>query len=152
MSNTKKLYRSKNNRVIFGICGGLGEYFEIDPLVFRILFILLTFTGGSGIIIYLILAIIIPSSNGQKLKGKEVKDVIDEAQEKTQDIAAEIKKNSSWIKNVKNIIGLFIVLIGLNIFFEQVFNVEPFSFINWGIIWAIIIVLIGVKIIFNNKK
>ncbi|MFA5208531.1 MAG: PspC domain-containing protein, partial [Candidatus Paceibacterota bacterium] len=31
MSNTKKLYRSKTNRVIFGICGGLGEYFDIDP-------------------------------------------------------------------------------------------------------------------------
>ncbi|MFA5071945.1 MAG: PspC domain-containing protein, partial [Candidatus Pacearchaeota archaeon] len=66
MSNTKKLYRSKTNRVIFGICGGLGEYFDIDPLVVRILFILLTFTGGSGIVIYLILAIMIPDSSGNK--------------------------------------------------------------------------------------
>jgi phage shock protein PspC (stress-responsive transcriptional regulator) len=152
MSNTKKLYRSKTDRIIFGICGGLGEYFEIDPLVFRILFILLTFTGGSGVIIYILLAIIIPGSDGQKLKSVEVKNVIDEAQEKTQDIAAEIKKNGSWIKNVKNIVGLVIVLIGLNIFFEQVFKVNAFSFINWGIIWAVVIVLIGVKIIFNNKK
>jgi phage shock protein C len=152
MSNAKKLYRSKTDRIIFGICGGLGEYFEIDPIIFRILFILLIFTGGSGVIIYILLAIIIPGSDGQKLKSAEVKNVIDDAQEKTQDIAAEIKKNSSWIKNVKNIVGLVIVLIGLNILFEQVFNVDPFSFINWGIIWAVIIVLIGVKIIFNNKK
>jgi phage shock protein C len=152
MSNAKKLYRSKTDRIIFGICGGLGEYFEIDPIIFRILFILLIFTGGSGVIIYILLAIIIPGSDGQKLKSAEVKNVIDDAQEKTQDIAAEIKKNSSWIKNVKNIVGLVIVLIGLNILFEQVFNVDPFSFINWGIIWAVIIILIGVKIIFNNKK
>jgi phage shock protein C len=152
MNNTKKLYRSKTDRVIFGVCGGLGEYFEVDSLILRILFILLTFTGGSGIIIYIILAIIIPDGEGQKIKGKEIKEVISEAQEKTQNLAEEIKNNGNWIKNTKNIIGLIIVFIGLNIFFEQVFNINPFLFINWGIVWALIIILIGVKIIFGNKK
>lgn len=152
MSNTKKLYRSKNDRVIFGVCGGLGEYFEVDSLILRILFILLTFTGGSGLIIYLILAIIIPDGEGKKIKNKEMKEVISDAQLKTQDLAEEIKKNSNWIKSTKNIIGLIIVFIGLNIFFEQVFNINPFSFINWGIVWSLIIVLIGAKIIFSNKK
>lgn len=151
-NNTKKLYRSKTDRVIFGVCGGLGEYFEVDSLILRILFILLTFTGGSGIIIYIILAIIIPDGEGQKLKNKEVKEVISEAQEKTQDLAEEIKKNGNWIKSVKNIIGLIIVFIGLNILFEQVFKFSPLSFINWASLWALIIVLIGVKIIFSNKK
>jgi phage shock protein C len=152
MSNTKKLYRSKTDRVIFGVCGGLGEYFEVDPLILRILFVLLTFTGGSGIIIYLILAVIIPDGEGQKLKNKEIKEVIGDAQEKTQNLAEEIKKNGNWIKSAKNIIGLVIIFIGLNIFFEQVFNINPFSFINWGVVWALIIVLIGIKIIFGNKK
>jgi phage shock protein C len=151
-NNTKKLYRSKTDRVLFGVCGGLGEYFEVDSLILRILFILLTFTGGSGIIIYIILAIIIPDGEGQKLKNKEVKEVISEAQEKTQDLAEEIKKNGNWIKSVKNIIGLIIVFIGLNILFEQVFKFSPFAFINWASLWALIIVLIGVKIIFSNKK
>lgn len=152
MSNTKKLYRSKTDRVLFGICGGLGEYFEIDSLIIRILFILLTFTGGSGIIIYLILAIIIPDGEGQKLKNKEMKDVITDAQEKTQDIAEEIKKNGNWIKSAKNIIGLIIVFVGLNILFEHAFDFSPFSFINWGVVWSLIIVLIGAKIIFSNKE
>jgi phage shock protein C len=152
MSNTKKLYRSKTDRIIFGICGGLGEYFEIDPLIVRILFILLTFTGGTGIIIYLILAVIIPDGGEKKVKGKGIKEVIGEAQEKTQSIAEEIKKDGIWIKNTKNIIGLVIVFIGLNILFEQVFDFNPFSFINWAIVWALIIVLIGSKIILSNKK
>lgn len=152
MNNAKKLYRSRTDRVIFGVCGGLGEYFEVDSLILRILFILLTFTGGSGIIIYLILAIIIPDGDGQKLKGKEVKDAIGEAQEKTQNLAEEIKGNRSWIKSAKNIIGLIIVFIGLNILFEQIFDFSPFAWINWGVVWALIIVLIGAKIIFNNKE
>jgi len=152
MSNTKKLFRSKTDRVIFGVCGGLGEYFEVDSSLLRILFILLTFTGGSGIIIYLILAIIIPDAEGQKVKSKEVKEVINEAQEKTQEIAEDIKNNQSWFKSVKNIAGLIIVFIGLNILFEQVFNFSPLVFINWGAFWALVVVLIGVKIIFSNKK
>jgi phage shock protein C len=149
MSNTKKLYRSKNDRIIFGVCGGLGEYFEIDSLILRILFILLIFTGGSGIIIYIILAIIIPDGEGHKLNGKEA---VNEIQGKTQDLAEEIKKNGNWLRSTKNIIGLIIVFVGLNIFFEQVFKFSPFTWINWGVVWALIIVLIGAKIIFNNKK
>jgi len=149
MSNTKKLYRSKTNRVIFGICGGLGEYFDIDPLVIRILFILLTFTGGSGIVIYLILAIMIPDSSGNK---KSINEVISGTQEKTQELAEEIKKNRDWIVNIKNIVGLVILFIGLDILFEQIFDFNPFSIINWGIVWALIIVLIGLRIIFNSKE
>jgi phage shock protein C len=149
MSNTKKLYRSKTNRVIFGICGGLGEYFDIDPLVVRILFILLTFTGGSGIVIYLILAIMIPDSSGNK---KSINEVISGTQEKTQELAEEIKKNSAWIVSIKNIVGLVIVFIGLDILFEQVFDFNPFSIINWGMVWALILVLIGLRIIFNSKE
>ena len=149
MSNTKKLYRSKTNRVIFGICGGLGEYFDIDPLVVRILFILLTFTGGSGIVIYLILAIMIPDSSGNK---KSINEVISGTQEKTQELAEEIKKNRDWIVNIKNIVGLVILFIGLDILFEQIFDFNPFSIVNWGIVWALIIVLIGLRIIFNSKE
>jgi phage shock protein C len=151
MSNTKKLYRSRTNRVIFGVCGGLGEYFEVDPLIIRILFIILSFTGGSGIIIYLILAVIIPEADGEK-KSKKNGDVIGQTQEKAQEMAEEIKRNSNWLGSVKNIIGLVIVLVGLNILFEQVFNYSPFSWVNWGVIWGLIIVLIGSKIIFGSNK
>ncbi|MCL4406120.1 MAG: PspC domain-containing protein [Patescibacteria group bacterium] len=55
----KKLYRSRTNRMIFGVCGGLGEYFEIDPVVFRLLFVALAF-AGSGVPIYLVAAVIMP--------------------------------------------------------------------------------------------
>ena len=58
--NIKKLYRSKKNRVIAGVCGGIGEYFNIDPTIIRLLWILLIFAGGSGILAYIIAWIIIP--------------------------------------------------------------------------------------------
>ena len=58
----KKLYRSKKDRIIAGVCGGMGEYFSIDPTIIRVLWALLTvFTAFfAGIIGYLLCWIIIP--------------------------------------------------------------------------------------------
>lgn len=55
----KKLYRSKTNRMLCGVCGGLGEYLNIDPTIIRLLAVLIGFTGG-GIIAYIVAAILIP--------------------------------------------------------------------------------------------
>ncbi len=57
---TKKLYRSRTDRKIAGVCGGLGEYFGIDPTLMRLLFVLgLLFVGGT-LLAYIILMIVIP--------------------------------------------------------------------------------------------
>ena len=56
--NQKKLYRSRSNKVLAGVCGGIGEYFNIDPIIIRILAIIIP---GIGLMTYIICAIIIPS-------------------------------------------------------------------------------------------
>jgi len=65
-SDMKKLYRSRTDRMIGGVCGGLGEYLSIDSTVIRILYILFALTGGSGIFIYLILLLVIPEEPWEK--------------------------------------------------------------------------------------
>lgn len=62
----KKLYRSKNNRMLSGVCGGIAEYFGIDPTLVRLLFALVTFFTAifTGIIAYIICAVVIPEDNG----------------------------------------------------------------------------------------
>jgi phage shock protein C len=56
-----KLYRSKKNRIIAGVCGGIGEYFKVDPTLIRLLWLLISIVGaGSGIVAYIIAWIIIP--------------------------------------------------------------------------------------------
>jgi phage shock protein C len=56
----KKLYRSRDERWIAGVCGGIGEYFDVDPTVIRVIFVLSSFIFGGGLWIYLILWVIIP--------------------------------------------------------------------------------------------
>jgi phage shock protein PspC (stress-responsive transcriptional regulator) len=61
MSDEKRLYRSRENRMFGGVCAGLGKYFSIDPTVVRLIFVLGTFFGlGSLLVVYLILLIVIP--------------------------------------------------------------------------------------------
>ena len=59
MGEYKKLYRSRMDRKICGVCGGVGEYFAIDPTLIRLLFVIFGLTGA-GILAYIIAAIIIP--------------------------------------------------------------------------------------------
>ena len=59
--DTKKLYRSRSNRMVFGVCGGLGNFFGIDPSLMRLLFVIGTLFGfGSFIFIYIAIFIIVP--------------------------------------------------------------------------------------------
>lgn len=61
----KKLYRSNTDKMLAGVCGGLGQYLGIDSTVVRLIFALLVFLGvGSGIILYIILAMIMPLEPG----------------------------------------------------------------------------------------
>ena len=59
-TETQKLYRSRDERMIGGVCGGLGEFFSIDPTLIRLLFVLLTIFGGSGVLVYLVMLLIVP--------------------------------------------------------------------------------------------
>lgn len=56
----RRLYRSNTQRVFAGICGGLGDYFAVDPVWFRVGFVVLALGGGSGILIYLLMWLIVP--------------------------------------------------------------------------------------------
>lgn len=56
----KRLYKSSTNRVLSGVCGGIGEYFNIDPTIIRLIFVLFIFGVGSGLLAYIVAAIIMP--------------------------------------------------------------------------------------------
>lgn len=57
---TKRLYRSRQERMLGGVCGGLADYLGLDPTVVRLVFLLLFFLGGQGLLIYLIMWLIVP--------------------------------------------------------------------------------------------
>lgn len=59
----KRLYKSSTNKMIAGVCAGIAEYFNIDPTIVRLAWVAFCALGGSGVIAYIIAAIIIPEEN-----------------------------------------------------------------------------------------
>lgn len=59
-NNTKRLYRSKDDRMISGVCAGLASYIEIDPTIVRLLFVLGLFAGGATFWAYLVMMLVVP--------------------------------------------------------------------------------------------
>ena len=60
MNTVRRVYRSRTEKRIAGVCGGLAKYFDIDPVIVRLAWVLLFFLGGSGIFLYIIAWIVIP--------------------------------------------------------------------------------------------
>lgn len=58
----KRLYRSRQDRLIAGVCGGLGDYFNMDPVWVRLIFVILLLAGGTTLVVYIILWIIVPEA------------------------------------------------------------------------------------------
>lgn len=75
---TKKLYRSREQKLIGGVCGGLAEYFSIDPIITRLAFLLITVATEvwPGLLIYILAWILIPAKGGELLvvEKKETKE------------------------------------------------------------------------------
>jgi phage shock protein C len=60
MEEPRKLYRSRDQRMLAGVCGGLAEYFNVDATLMRVLFLVLAVFGGTGLVIYVVMWLIVP--------------------------------------------------------------------------------------------
>lgn len=58
--NNKKLYRTEDNKMLAGVCGGVAEYFNLDPTLVRVLWVAVSLFAGAGVILYIVMAIIVP--------------------------------------------------------------------------------------------
>jgi len=146
-NSIKRLYRSRTNRIIFGVCGGLGEYFGIDPIIFRLIFLALTFGGGAGILLYIVMAFLVPNDPSGKA-GSEPYSTGADFKERVQGLVSEIKEGGNWHSR-RNWIGLIIVIFGLLLLLNQLF---PRYFFNWGFFWPVLIIALGILILRRKKR
>ena len=63
----KRLYKSSTDKKVCGVCGGIANYFDVDPTVIRLIWVIFTLVGGSGLIAYIIAAIIMPDEMKHKM-------------------------------------------------------------------------------------
>lgn len=148
-TTTKRFTRSSTDKVLAGVCGGLGTYFELDPTVFRIIFVVATFFGGFGLLLYIILALLVPADNQspdepiKKVRaaaaqvGKAMEDGVKEARSEV----VRRRGDHAWV-------GLVLVLAGI------LFLLTNFGFFSWvdaGKFWPILLIIIGLFIVAREE-
>ena len=85
MEPERRLYRSESDRFVAGVAGGLGEFLGIDPTIVRLLFVLLAFFGGSGIIAYVVMWLLVPTASQVNAPPRQIpRQAVEEAREGAQ--------------------------------------------------------------------
>jgi len=151
----KRFYRSRKDKVIGGVCGGLGKYLDIDPTILRIIFLASIFLGGAGLIIYIIAWIIVPE---EPLKTQAEAQTPAENHEPIEitgeNGAAEIETPNKLDSRL--ILAGILIIIGILLLLANIF---PFIF-SWAFsfktIFGVLLVVIGgiliVKFLKENEK
>ena len=140
----RRIYRSKENRILAGVCGGIGDYFDVDPTLVRIIFVLLAIWGGIGILLYIICFIVIPESNSMKEENFDETD----HKKKTVDEEDDYQYSSHHHgKSFKYMVGTIVILIGL---YFLLVNFLPW--LSFQFFWPAILILVGLLLLFNGAK
>lgn len=135
----RKFYRSKQDKVIGGVAGGLGEYFDIDPVIVRVVFVLAALGWGVSILAYIILWIIIPESP-VPYKVKTQEDIEVEA-----DYIAKVHEDKVRRRtHLKIIFAAILIIIGTTWFLGNIFD-----FIRFSHVWPLILIVLGILILFK---
>jgi phage shock protein C len=121
-----RLTRSRKDRIIFGVCGGLAEYFGVDAVIIRLAFVIFTIIEWPGILLYIILAIIIPEAEKEDMtekqtigetvenSGEQLKISGEKLEEKVEEFGEELvteqPKRAMWLGAILILLGLFLFL------------------------------------------
>ena len=148
----KKLYRSVTDKMVAGVCGGLAEYFAIDPVIVRLIFVLAVIFGGSGIFAYIILWIIIPQKpflitpfSTNPVSGDSQPSEEEKKSENTQFNMNIV--NEKPLNNRSIYAGAFLILLG------GIFLLDNFvPHFHFGDFWPLILIGLGFAIIINSRN
>ena len=137
----KRLYRSRRNRAFLGVCGGLGEFFDLDPVIIRVIAVIITVCTGvfPGLLAYFIIALIIPlegstAANPEQSFHENVADIKDRSINLGQDIRSTFEnKSATKPTDASSVTGLIIlgtvlIALGAIFFVERIFHWSLWTF------------------------
>lgn len=140
----KRLYRSKHDQKLAGVCGGIAEYFEIDSTIVRLLWLVSVFALGTGVLIYIIAALIIPEkeNGGSTINLNKDSDRVYKQESKTYSRSFDEDKNTKLI--AYSLIG-----VGALLFIKRF---PLFHWINFRLLFPLILIGAGVLVLGKGFK
>lgn len=151
---TKTLYRSNKDKMIAGICGGLSDYFDMDPTIVRILWVVFTFaTNGAGIIAYIVGMFIIPKkpyefqTHSNNEGGEHMNDKYTNSNSERE--TSHNVNEGNYVNDKKHsskLAGVILIMIGAYFLLR-----EFFAWIDFSYVWPVMIIIVGVMVIFKDR-
>lgn len=149
-NKSKRLTRSRDDQIIAGVCGGIAKYFDIDSTIVRLVFLLIAMAGGSGVLLYIILMLIMPeeTKKGKTDREGNLENFAEDIGKRAEKLGQDIKKNAKKQGyRGKNLLGIVIVIFGISMFANQFL---PHNWFPWEIFWPSAIILLGLFIIIKK--
>jgi phage shock protein C len=142
---TNRLYRSTTDKMVGGVCGGLGKYLNIDATLVRLFFLILILTAGFGGLLYIILWIVLPRED--QVMGQSV-DFGDRARQVGQEFGDAVRSPNP---KAAMYIGIALICAG-GLFFIQALNIPWLSWLNKDLFWPIILILGGAALLVRAAR
>ena len=140
-----KLHRSMSNSMLGGVCGGLGEYFDADPNLIRLIFVVLTVINGLGILVYLALWLIVPEEEegARQPLADRVRDGTDEIIGRAKKLGEEVRSTAgSTNAGAVLTVGLILIALGV-VFLLRNLGITWLNWIAFGTLWPALLILVG---------
>ena len=136
-----RLRRSRDDRFIAGVAGGLAEYFDVDPVLVRMGWILLTMaTVGLAVLFYIGLATMMPNDRLRESRGKSANDAAGDSSDNV--VEADLDDVPSKRHVARNVVGAGLIVFGMIILLQQL---DVLGSIPWNIVWPAAILLLGLN-------
>jgi phage shock protein C len=148
-----KLYRSRTDSMLGGVCGGLGQYLGIDPILIRLFLVLLTIGGGSGVLIYLVLWIVIPlEGEGAGAITTTLSTGADEMAARAQQLSSELGSAvRSPHPQAALIIGVSLLVLGV-IYLLRNLGLPWIGWLDLSTLWPLLLIGGGVALILRRGQ
>ncbi len=132
----KRLYKSRTDKMIAGVCGGIAEYFNIDSTVLRLVWVLMIFFGGTGILLYIAAAIVMPRNPSLGVFNAE-----GTFQKRVPSLSGD-----RFVGLVLIVVGGFLLIGNLGLF-----NIFHLFHIGWGIFFSVIFIGVGIALLLRGE-
>jgi phage shock protein PspC (stress-responsive transcriptional regulator) len=148
-----RLTRSRTDRVLGGVCGGLGAYFKIDPLLVRIFFILLALGNGIGVAIYLLLWILVPPEGSTAVSTDQtIRTGASEIAGRAEEIGEGVRQVVSGPPGRAGAaIGIGLIVLG-GVFFLRMLDLPWLRGLDWDVLWPLLLIAAGVALLWRRAK
>ncbi|MBI4334962.1 MAG: PspC domain-containing protein [Chloroflexi bacterium] len=157
----KKLYRSRTDRMIWGVCGGLAAYFNVDPTIVRVIAVLSIFVSGLGILAYLILAIVVPLESSTAGQPREViRENVAEMKAAACEFGRQVRSGlaaesapkegrPAALGNGLSMLAVILIVVGI---LWLLSTMRLFWWLRWTYLWPIVLILVGIVILVMRRN